>query len=244
MHPVYLGMKTEYIEGFSKSAWKSLAVKSQRIGWVTGLERACAALGKSELRPVLICGLFEDTFPAVDELQEAMAEIRRLDFGALCSRETHHGRAGLTARFCQLKDRALAAAQTDQRRLWAKGKELGIWLPRRCLNCFWTWLHIHPTDSGKRRVLDSSPWRGMPAPMVDSHTYEGKVANVGATILSGHYHKHLELSQLVGAHGWEWVRQQVHSKPTVPPHQQAQLGLFDLTPTPKRKTKNQTPIDT
>ena len=51
-------MNTEHTEGFSKSAWKSLAVKSQRIGWVTGIERAASVLGKSEVKPVLICGLF------------------------------------------------------------------------------------------------------------------------------------------------------------------------------------------
>jgi hypothetical protein len=218
-------MKPEYIEGFSKSAWKSLAVKSQRIGWVTGLERACAALGKSELKSILICGLFEDTFPAVDEFQEAMAEIRRLDFEALCSRETHHGRAGITAQFYAVREQAMAAAGTEQSRLWAEGRRLKVWLPRRCLNCFWTWLHLHPTDSCKRRSLDNAPWRGMPAPMVDSHTLEGKRSNVGATILSGHYKKHLELSELVAAHGWDWVRAKVHSGPKVQPHQ-TQLALL------------------
>lgn len=227
-----------YIEGFTASVWKSLAVKSNRLGWPEGLRQASLRLSPSAMRSLLVTGVFEDTFPAVDELREAMDEIERLDFEALCSRETHHGR-GHTQRFYDIREAACHAADNDPReqaRMWAKGDELGIRLNPRALNVFWTWLHIHPTDSGKRRVLDNAPWRGMPAAVVDSHTYEGKVGKVGATILSGHYHKHRELSELVAAHGWDWVRAKVHDGPTVQPHE-TQLGLFDLTPTPQTKTK-------
>ena len=149
----------------------------------------------------------------MDELQEAMNEIRRLDFASLASRQTHHGQAGITARFCQLEPQAVEAAKTQKSQLWQQGKQHRVWLPQRCLNCWWTWLHIAPTDSGLKRTLDLTPWTGMPQDMLDSHTLEGKVSNRGATMLSGHYSKHLALSRLVEAHGWEWVREEVHSAP-------------------------------
>jgi hypothetical protein len=86
------------------------------------------------------------------------------------------------------------------------------------------------TDSeaaGKRRTLDTTEWKGMPPEMLDSHTYEGKVAGTGASLLSGHYHKHLEVSQLVEAHGWEWIRAKVHSRGVFQPHKhESQAGLF------------------
>ncbi len=205
-------METEYIEGFSKSAWKSLAVKALRLGWVQGLERACCNLGKSEMKPILICGLFEDTFPAINELPQVLEEVRRLDFVALCERETHHGR-GLTPRFCELAPEAKAAAQNKVGELFDAGKRHNIWLSKRALNVWWTWLEMAPLDTGRKRIPDMTEWSGMPRAVVDAHTFEGKVADVGATILSGHYHKHLELSQHVEAHGWEWVREQVHSGP-------------------------------
>ena len=79
------------IDGYSESLWKSVVVKSLRIGWPAGLEEASRRLNKSTMKSLLICGLFEDVFPPEEELQEAMDEVNRFDFEALCSRETHHG---------------------------------------------------------------------------------------------------------------------------------------------------------
>ena len=206
-------MKKPLIDGFSKSAWKSLAVKALRIGWVDGLKRSEAALGKSDLKLVLTCGVFEDIFPAVTELPDVMQDIRTLNYDNLCRRQTHHGRPGLTARFCELEPLAVEQANNHKPELWAAGKAHHIWLPLRSLNCWWTWLEMAPTDKGKTRRLDRTPWQGMPPAMIDSHTMEGKIRKVGATILSGHYHKHLELSVLVQDHGWEHIREIVHGAP-------------------------------
>ena len=216
--------KIEIIDGFSKSAWKSLAVKALRIGWVAGLERAEAAIGKSDMRSVLTCGVFEDIFPAVNEIQATMSEVMQRNYSALCARQTHHGRPGITERFCQLEPRAVHAAEHQYKRLWAFAKERNIWIPIRALNCWWTWLHIAPTDSGVRRSIDNSPWLGMPIEMIDSHTREGKARGVNTTLLSGHYHKHLELSQIVQAHGWEYVRNIVHSRTPEPEQRTLQTG--------------------
>lgn len=217
---------TEIICGFSKSAWKSLAVKSLRIGWPAGLRVAESALGKSEMKMVLTCGVFEDIFPAVSEINQVMHEIRSLDYEALCQRETHHGR-GHTERFCQLEPQAVAAAEQRKPSIWARGKELGIWLPLRSLNCFWTWDEIHPNDAGKTRDIDTAVWNGMPAVMLDAHTKEGKALNQGVTLLSGHYHQHHAISEHVARDGWAWIRAQVHNGRTIPPeHYEVQEKMF------------------
>jgi hypothetical protein len=197
------------IDGFSKSAWRSLAVKSLRMGWIAGLRRAQEAIGKSEVKQILTCGTFEDIFPAEAELRAVLEEIKALDYTALCSRQTHHGR-GLTPRFCELEPRAVAAASGAQRELWNAARPYGLFLPPRSLNCFWTWLEIHPTDVGQRREVDATPWAGMPSVMLDGHTLEGKIAKRSVTLLSGHYHQHLKLSRLVAAGGWEAIRTEAH----------------------------------
>lgn len=204
-------MKTECIDGFSKSAFKSLAVKSLRIGWPAGLDRAQAALGKSEIRPLLVCGVFEDIFPAVSELAEVMAEVRRLDYAALCSRQTHHGR-GHTPEFCRLEPEAVAAAQNRKGELWAQARAYGLWLPRRALNCFWTWLAIRPQDAGQRRATDETGWQGIPLAVLDGHTLEGKRAGRVVTVLSGHYDNHATLAERVAREGWRGIRAETHAE--------------------------------
>jgi hypothetical protein len=93
----------KFVDGFSESLWKSLVVKALRIGWVAGIEAAAQRLAPSTIQATLLCGIFEDVFPAVSELTDALAEVRRKAFEALCQRETHHGRGlGLCERFVEL----------------------------------------------------------------------------------------------------------------------------------------------
>lgn len=214
----------EIILGYSKSAWKSLAVKSLRLGWPNGLRAAQTALGKSEVRVALACGVFEDVFPAEAELMAVLQEVKTYDYEALCRRATHHSR-GLTARFCELEPRAVDAAENRRSEIWAEGKKRGLWLPLRSLNCFWTWAEMKPYDAGQKRDIDPTPWTGMPLVMLDAHTAEGKQLKQGVTLLSGHYHQHLKLSKLVEERGWGYVRQQVHQK-TARPILAAQPQLF------------------
>jgi hypothetical protein len=46
----------------------------------------------------------------------------------------------------------------------------------------------------------------MPAVMLDGHTYEGKKLFTPVTLLSGHYHNHRALGQMVARGGWAEVR--------------------------------------
>ncbi len=98
-----------FVAGYSESLWKSLVVKSLRIGWPIGIEEAAKYLPQFSIDMLLICGLFEDVFPAQSELPDCLTEIRMKNYVALCVRETHHGR-GLTEAFCSLENEAVAAA--------------------------------------------------------------------------------------------------------------------------------------
>ena len=97
----------KFRDEFSESAWKSLIVKSLRIGWVEGLEKASKVLPPSIIKPLLTAGLFEDVFPASwEELNECLEEIETKNYESLCSRNTHHGR-GYTEEFCKMADEAV-----------------------------------------------------------------------------------------------------------------------------------------
>lgn len=197
------------IDGYSESLWKSVVVKSLRIGWPAGLEEASRRLSKSTMKSLLICGLFEDVFPPEEELREAKDEVDRFDFEALCSRETHHGQ-GLADRFCDLEDDAVYAASNHKEEIWAAARKYGIWLPPRALNVFYTWHWLRNEIRGGRREIDRTPWTGIPKVMADSHTYEGRKMRQRITLLSGHYSQHRKIGRLVQEKGWGWIREQVH----------------------------------
>ncbi len=201
------------IDGFTENAWVSLAVKSLRMGWPTGLEEARKRVCKSKIASTLLCGTFEDIFPAKEEMTTVVREIRMEDFTSLCARETHHGRL-LTNRFCQLESRAVAASKDErQRQSMAKValRDYGIWLPPRSYNCFWTWMEMDPHDFGITRQIDLSPWAGMPEAMLDVHTPEGRERKRFTTILSGTYQQHHTIGQNVAENGWSVIREKVHS---------------------------------
>ena len=159
---------------------------------------------------MLLASVFEDTFPAESELAAVGREVRKQEWEALCARETHHGR-GYTDAFCDFEADAVAAA-AEPAGLFPEARRLGVFLPRRSFNCFWTWLKIAPADAGVVRTLDTWPWSGMPAAVIDGHTWEGRRKGVAQTIVSGHYECHRRLGLLVRARGggWQAVREQVH----------------------------------
>ena len=185
-------------------------MKSLRIGWPEGLRQAQIHIGLSKMRGVIACGLFEDVFPAGDELKDAAREAQLLDYEALCRRETHHGR-GYTKKFCALEVEAVNAAANEGGRLYHQAKDLGLWLPPRAMNCFYTWLKLKPKDAGVIRKVDRTPWTTMPPAMLDGHTREGRWKGRRMTILSGHYENHLTLSKMVKEIGWNGVRKAVHA---------------------------------
>jgi len=215
------------VAGWSESAWKSLAIKSLRLGWPEGLRQAERRLSPSMMRSTLIVSLFEDVFPPTLELRAAVDELERHEWDALCARETHHGR-GYTDAFCDLADEAVAAAENPQR-MMREARRLRLpFLPPRTWNVFWTWQKIAPADAGVRRELDAAPWTGMPAAVVDAHTFEGARRRAGYTILSGDYATHRQIGARVAAEGWEPLRAEVHAGLAEPtPQRQLRLDLGD-----------------
>lgn len=206
--------KQTFTDGFSESAWKSLVVKSVRMGWPAGLDEAARRLTRSKIQYLLLTSVFEDIFPAIEDLERVFAEARALDFPALCRHQTHHAR-GYTPEFCRLEEPATRAAATERPAIWAEARKRGLWLPNRALNTFWTWLEIRPTDAGVRRRVDKAPWAGMPPAILDGHTYEGRRDRVVATVLSGDYNTHGELGKRVRRHGWGPIRREVHAEAIV-----------------------------
>jgi hypothetical protein len=202
-------------DGFSESAWKSLAVKSLRIGWPEGLSQAIARLGQRTGSGLLTCGIFEDTFPAIQELAATFAEVWNLDFGALCARQTHHGR-GYSDAFCDLENESVRAAIGEREALCEAARELNVSLPSRGLNCFYTWRALRPGDAGETRTLDGALWRGMPTVMLDGHTAEGARAGRRVTLLSGSYQQHRVIGQRVMSEGWDRIRTESHEEITEP----------------------------
>ena len=200
-----------FLDGFSESAWKSLLVKGLRMGWPAGMSEAASRLAKSTAGAMLICSIFEDVFPAIDELSQVIAEVKWRQFEKLCRRQTHHGR-GYTGRFCELEAEAVHAAEHRKAELWAAARERKLWLPPRSLNCWYTWLIIQPADAGQERTIDATPWAGMPTAILDGHTYEGKETGRKQTILSGHYEQHLRIAGIVAGEGWEPIRREVHGQ--------------------------------
>jgi hypothetical protein len=212
-----------YRDGFSESAWKSLTVKSLRIGWPEGLRQAAARLSSSSVTALLVCGIFEDTFPAVVEMDEANVDVKTLDFKALCARETHHGR-GYTDAFCDLEHEAVEAARNEQEAIYAAARGFSLRLPSRSLNCFYSWIRLRPNDAGVRRKLDDAPWRGMPKVMLDGHTLEGNRLGQRVGLLSGDYAQHRVIGQRVMREGWDLIRGEAHEE-TVQPTGPTQRSL-------------------
>lgn len=193
----------------SKSLWKSVVVKSLRMGWPAGLDAALVALSPSVVKGLLWSGVFEDVFPLPSELEDVAREIVALDFEALCSRETHHGQ-GLSSQFCDLKDEATNLGADDYSRLHAIAKGYGVKVPWGGANCFWTWVRLSEDIVGGKREVDTTPFRGIPLSMADGHTKEGCELGQRCTVLSGFYHQHRRLGEVVQEGGWEAVRSEVH----------------------------------
>lgn len=176
------------------------------------MRRAGALLSEPVMKAALTCGVFEDIFPAKSELADVLGEIDRLDYEALCARETHHGR-GYTGGFCGLAEEGMAAAKTRANELRAAARSLGIpFLPPRSLNCFYEWMRLSPLDAGSRREVDTKSWSGMPWAIADSHTYEGRGGGQAITLLSGHFENHEALARRVSTEGWSQIRAEVHER--------------------------------
>lgn len=216
--------KVKFIDGLSESTWKSLVVKSIRIGWLEGILEAEKRLPKSTMQNLLIAGLFEDVFPAgYDELNEAAKEIKNRDYEALLSRQTHHGREGMTKIFCDFEQESVARMKIEGNKISAivraSAPEIGFIIPR-VFNCLYTWYYVLPSDKGKKRTVLKHPFSGIPFPIMDPHTYEGRRMGQKYNYLSGAYERHYLLGQEVTANGWENVRERFVNEDVKPLTQQ------------------------
>lgn len=201
--------EVKFIDGFSESAWKSLVIKSLRMGWVEGLIEARKRLSKSMMDSLLVGSLFEDVFPAGwTELNECMDEIKNEDYKSLCQRETHHGRM-LSDKFCDMEKEAVEKGSQVFYQMMnvVRASSKLQWLNPRVANCLYTWMRINPKTSVKRTVM-SCEFKGMPTSMLDSHTFEGRRMGQRMTILSGHYENHRLIGQRVTKEGWSKIRRE------------------------------------
>ena len=201
--------KISYINGFTKSAWKSLAIKSIRIGWVQGLEEAAKNLSKSDMKSLLIGGLFEDVFPtSYQDLEDCNSEIENQEYLKLCQRNTLHGR-GYAQQFFDLAEESTTFKGKMQGGDVAKqiiAKTSISWINPRVNNCIYTWYKIRPTNANYHREALNHKWNGMPKNILDGHTFEGKWLKQEVELLSGHYPNHLHIGKRVMKEGWEPIR--------------------------------------
>jgi hypothetical protein len=202
----------KFINGFSQSAWKSLAIKSLRIGWVNGIMESAKNLSKSELETLLISGLFEDVFPSsYKDLDSAFEEIKNKDWYALCSRNTLHGR-GYAQEFVDMERDACSFGykQGDMILNEIRSRTKMTWINPRVYNCLYTWYTIKPraTEENYFREVLVHEWEGMPQNILDGHTYEGKCKKLDMCLLSGHYENHQVIGERVMAEGWEGIREE------------------------------------
>lgn len=215
-----------FIDGFSESAWKSLVVKSLRIGWVNGLQEASKKISKSTMESLLLAGLFEDVFPGSwKELDNCILEIKSGNYKSLCERNTHHGR-GYTDAFCDLENEAVEKGRSEGYELMKEVQNNSSlrWLNPRVFNCLYTWMKIKPNDENSKRAIMTHQFSGMPECILDGHTYEGKCSGRRIGLLSGHYSQHREIGKLVSFVGhWGIIRKKFLSENIVPVNVQIEM---------------------
>jgi hypothetical protein len=220
----------EKVQGFSRSLWKSTAVKSIRLGWPAGFHRTRDVLGRSvNWRDLLLAQVFEDLWPSRDQLPEVLDEVQHLDVDALCRRDPHHGERRLSQQYADIAPEVEGSLFRDAGRAAQVGAEARAWglnyLGPRSLSEFAIWSIADPPPGGTRSV-DEATWQGVPPAMADLHTREGRRRGTMITILCGHPDGHVGLMHAVDLDGWAGVRGFVHGEPILP-GEIRQDGLFD-----------------
>jgi hypothetical protein len=192
---------------YSESAWKSLVVKAIRIGWPSAVYAAEKELGRSKVSGVVWVQVWEDIFPAPEDLPELSAAISAGDWDAVCRWETHHGRQGITDRWFSFKEWGLneAALRPEIIRSVMRDSYGVTVMPPRGLHCAAIWLRMEDELRGtgrKREVLEVEFDGRIPTAVLDLHTYE-RVCVV--SMLSGLWERHVELANFVQRWGWRPV---------------------------------------
>jgi hypothetical protein len=134
------GKAIRYVDGYSEQVWRSLAVKSLRIGWSEGNTAGSAEVVTFHSQGADDMWLAGRCVPAVPELQDCLREIADKDFDALCERETHHDQRlhRTTSATCRTKRRRQQKRRS--RTCGGEGKKYGLLASTRSLNCWYSWL--------------------------------------------------------------------------------------------------------
>ncbi len=219
-HIIAVRIKTGKIKGRSleemrtddaRSLYASVVVKSIRIGWVNGLINSIPILGESVIKSMMWAQLYEDVFPAFDELEEIGKEIEQLDFEAYCMRQTHHGVPKETQHIfynyqeTREEDYPFKVVYSRVKQIYSKA----VVSPRVA----WIagiWLDMGGGAGGLKRTIDDHPFKGVPTACYDMHVKMNGIRG-RQTILSGTFEQHLEISKVVLSRGWDYLRELVHN---------------------------------
>ncbi len=183
---------------------KSLLVKSIRIGWVAGIEKAHQELSRSDFQSVCVAQIFEDLWPSsVDEVKELGNSFKSGNYAEVCSFGTHHCVKGLTA---EIMDLAQNITVDNMRCFDFLSKNEWRTSPR-AFKCLSAWLATLPIKVDRRKP-DLTPWHDgfMPSAVLDCHVGKWR----GAKILTGTFAGHIKLSEVINNKGWEYVRKKFH----------------------------------
>lgn len=207
----------KWIDGFSESMWKSLLVKSERMGWLEGVLEAEKRLPKSKVQQLLISGVFEDIWPHQDEIYLCIDWIKEQNYEPLLAIQTHHGK-GLTPSYHSYHD-------TTDDWWYHKMPQLikliqdnlpGIYVGKMALGNAMSWIYHKGLIKKVARTVDKTPFTGIKPAFADQHTYEGKKIGTLETILCGHPDVTLGMTYpVVRSGGWEEVRRRVHAEPNL-----------------------------
>ena len=191
------------ISWLKKSVWKSVLVKSIRIGWVAGCEKAAGELSRSDVVSIAHGQIFEDLFPLREDLVGLVEAVADADWLTICRYGTHHGQLGLTGIIMDGVD----IEKPDLPKCYKEAADMGVRVSPRVVGCFWRWLN---ESAGRQpRAGDLTPWTGsIPAAMLDRHVGKWR----GDTILTGTTDGHRKLAKIVQREGWGYVRKKVHEK--------------------------------
>jgi hypothetical protein len=229
--------KPKALDGFTTGLWTSLAIKSVRMGWLPGLLEAEKRLNKSAIHMAVLVQVFEDLWPAYEEIPEVMAELKARNWPALLARDTHHGR-GMSHLYKEERCLRVYYSQEPRKpRLYEMCKQYGVpFLGWRGTFEFAHYVEVQDEVGdfapATKRTVDMTPWKGMPPAIADMHTDEGrKLAPLGLhilasggkwkgsylTILCGHPEGHNWLCRVISEGGWEAARKLVHDEEPLEP---------------------------
>jgi len=185
-----------------KSLYKSMLVKSIRVGWVAGCEYASNQLTGAEVVSIGITQLFEDVFPLDVDLQKCVSEIKNRQWAELCHRGTHHSVLDYTDKIMDFVD-----TQTiDESNLMLEAGKLGLRISPRGLLCFGAWLEYGGVKTS-RSVDFSTCSDCLSIWFFDQHVY-GYHSDY---VLTGTTGGHRNLSETIQREGWEYVRKRMHT---------------------------------